>query len=148
MRNPLHGHHRRALMIGLALITTVATPGVPQVGVGGHFVYNDPDFIVTPKTFFGGGFTPDVATQIRDELPDASVVEFRDGFFKLGTGKQEQLNGVPANVEDALRIELQAGADLDAFADGRARLQGLGEDLGVNVVTRSPWSSNAPARNR
>ncbi|MET0628704.1 MAG: FtsX-like permease family protein [Acidimicrobiia bacterium] len=137
MRNPRRtATTAAALMIGLALITLVAIIGASAKASFSSIIDDSvrSDFIVTPKTFFGGGFTPDVATQIRDELPDASVVEFRDGFFKLGTGKQEQLNGVPADVEDALRIDLQPGADLDAFADGGVLVyKDSAKDLGVNV---------------
>jgi putative ABC transport system permease protein len=137
MRNPRRtATTAAALMIGLALITLVAIIGASAKASFSSIIDDSvrSDFIVTPKTFFGGGFTPDVATAIRDELPDASVVEFRDGFFKLADGSQQQLNGVPADVEDALSIELQPGADLDAFADGGVLLhKDEAEDLNATV---------------
>ena len=137
MRNPRRtATTASALMIGLALITLVAIIGSSAKESFSSIIDDSvrADFIVAPETIFGQGFTPDVAARIRDELPDASVVEFRDGFFKLADGSQERLTGVPADVEQALRIELRPGARLGAFADGGVLLyKNAARDLGAKV---------------
>ena len=121
MRNPRRtATTASALMIGLALITLVAVIGASAKKSFSSIIDDSvrADFIVTPEGFFSEGFTPEIAAQIRDELPDASVVEFRQGMFELADGDQEQLLAAPANVEDAITLELRPNADLDAFADG------------------------------
>ncbi len=137
MRNPRRtATTASALMIGLALITLVAVIGSSAKKSFTSIIDDSvrADFIVSPDSFFGGGFTTDVASQIRDELPGASVVEFRNGFFKLADGDQEQLAAVPPNVEDAITVELRPNADLDAFADGGVLLyEDTASDLKVGV---------------
>ncbi|MFI5047293.1 MAG: ABC transporter permease [Acidimicrobiia bacterium] len=109
-----------ALMIGLALITLVAIIGASAKKSFTSIIDNSvrADYIVSPDSLFGQGFTPDVATQIRDQLPSSAVVEFRDGVFKTSDGGEERLNGLPADIEKVLRLDLRPTADLDAFADG------------------------------
>jgi putative ABC transport system permease protein len=121
MRNPRRtATTASALMIGLALITLVAVIGASAKKSFTSIIDDSvrADFIVQSDSFFNEGFTPEIASQIRDELPNASVAEFRVGFFKLTDGDQEQLLAAPANLEDAITVDLRPNADLDAFADG------------------------------
>ena len=74
MRNPRRtATTASALMIGLALITLVAVIGA-SVKTSFSSIIDDSvraDFMVTPKSFFGGGgFTPDVATQVQRRAPE------------------------------------------------------------------------------
>jgi putative ABC transport system permease protein len=137
MRNPRRtATTASALMIGLALITLVAIIGSSAKKSFSSIIDDSvrADFVVTPTGFFSEGFTPDIAAQLRDELPDAAVVEFRNGFFQLADGDQERLAAAPANVEDAIRVDLAPGADLDAFADGGVLLyEDAADDLKLKV---------------
>jgi len=138
MRNPRRtATTASALMIGLALITLVSIFGASAKKSFTSIIDDSvrADFMVTPKSLFGdGGFTPDVAAQVRDELPSATVVEFRNGFFRDAGGSQKPLTAAPADIEQALKIDLRPGADLDAFADGGVLLyEETAKDLKAKV---------------
>ena len=75
------------------------------------------DFLVQGKGFINRGFTPAIADSLQQKLPGAEVVQFRQGEFVVD-GDQTKLFGVSTNVEDAIDIQLQPSADLDAFATG------------------------------
>ena len=105
-----------ALMIGLGLVSFVAIFGASIKDSFAHIIDDTvkADFLVT-----GGfeGFPSEAATAIRDALPDAQVVEFRNGSFQLD-GSTKQLLAVGPNVGDGVDIKLRPGADLAEFADG------------------------------
>ena len=138
MRNPRRtATTASALMIGLALITLVSIFGASAKKSFTSIIDDSvrADFIVTAKGFGGGnGFTPDVASQISDQLPSAAVVEFRNGFFRDPDGSQKPLTAAPADIEQALKIDLRPTADLDAFADDGVLLyKNTAEDLKAKV---------------
>ena len=120
MRNPRRtATTASALMIGLALVTLVSIIGA-SAKLSFERIIDDSvraDFLVQGKGFINRGFTPAIAESLEESLPGAQVVQFRQGDFVVD-GDQRQLFGVSTNVEDAIDIQLQPSADLDAFATG------------------------------
>ncbi|HXY94670.1 MAG TPA: FtsX-like permease family protein [Acidimicrobiia bacterium] len=119
MRNPRRtATTASALMIGLALVTLVAIIGASAKQSFSDIIDSSvrAEWLIQGKGFFNRGFTPAIATSLREELPDAQVVEFRSGDAKIN-GDQEQLLGVTPNVQSAIDIKPRPGADLRAFAN-------------------------------
>jgi putative ABC transport system permease protein len=119
MRNPRRtATTASALMIGLALVTLVAIIGASAKESFANIIDNSvrAEWLIQGKGFFNRGFTPSIAESLRQRLPDAEVVEFRQGTARV-RDDETQLFGVGSNVTEAIDIELRPGADLDAFAD-------------------------------
>jgi putative ABC transport system permease protein len=120
MRNPRRtATTASALMIGLALVTLVAIIGATAKQSFTNIIDDSvrAEWLIQGKGFFSRGFTPAIAESLRQKLPGAHVVEFRQGEFAVD-GDQRQLFGVNPNVEDAIDIKLRPGANLAAFAGG------------------------------
>jgi putative ABC transport system permease protein len=120
MRNPRRtATTASALMIGLALVTLVAILGASTKQSFNNIFDSSirADFLVQGKGFFSRGFTPDIASQLRDDLPGAEIVQVRQGAA-IVDGDTTRLVAVTPNIESAVDIGLEPGARLGAFADG------------------------------
>jgi len=104
-------------MIGLTLVSMVA---VLAASLKGSFTetirgQSSADFVLSPKGFFP--FSPAAAEQIRAELPDATVVEYRIGVIQIGNDTVNVLGASP-DFTEITDIGLRPGARRDAFARG------------------------------
>jgi putative ABC transport system permease protein len=120
MRNPRRtATTASALMIGLALVTLVAIIGASAKQSFTSIIDDTvkAEWLIQGKGFISRGFSPAVAATLDEKLPDAQIVEFRQGNALI-KGDTTQLFGVGPNVNDAINIKLRPGAHLDAFADG------------------------------
>jgi putative ABC transport system permease protein len=120
MRNPRRtASTASALMIGLALVTLVAIIGASAKQSFTNIIDDTvrADWLIQGKGFFNRGFSPELAASLRQKLPGAQVVEFREGGAVI-EGSTTRLFGVSPNVNDAIDIKLRQSAALDAFASG------------------------------
>jgi putative ABC transport system permease protein len=120
MRNPRRtATTASALMIGLALVTLVAILGASTKQSFNNIFDTSirADFLVQGEGFFSRGFTPDIAAQLRDELPDAEIIEVRQGAAIVDRDSTSVVAVTP-NIESAVDIGIKPGARLDAFAEG------------------------------
>jgi putative ABC transport system permease protein len=106
-----------ALMIGLTLVSMVA---VLAASLKGSFTetirgQSTADFVLSPKGFFP--FSPAAAERIQEELPDATVIEYRVGVIQIGNDTVNVLGASP-NFTEITKIGLKPGARRDAFARG------------------------------
>jgi putative ABC transport system permease protein len=136
MRNPRRtATTASALMIGLALITLVAIIGASAKQSFSDIIDSTvkAEWLIQGKGFFNRGFTPEIAQSLRQKLPGAELVEFRQGNVRID-GDDTRLFGVDPNVNDAIDIKLQAGARLGAFArDGVLVFKDTAKDHGWKV---------------
>ena len=120
MRNPRRtATTASALMIGLALVTLVAIIGASTKQSFSNIFDTSirADWLVQGKGFFSRGFPPEIAAQLRDQLPGAEIVEVRQGAAIVDSDTTS-IVAVSPNIESAVDIGIRRGADLDAFADG------------------------------
>jgi putative ABC transport system permease protein len=136
MRNPRRtATTASALMIGLALITLVAIIGASAKQSFADIIDSTvkAEWLIQGKGFFNRGFTPAIAESLRQDLPGAQVVEFRQGNVRID-GDNTRLFGVDPNVNDAIDIKLRPGARLGAFArDGVLVFKDTAKDNGWKV---------------
>jgi putative ABC transport system permease protein len=107
-----------ALMIGLALVTLIAIFGASAKDSFGAAIdaQTRADFVISSESF--QGFSPQVATAIRDRLDGGTVVEIRTGSVQLA-GTAVNVSGVSGDVEQAFDVALRGNARIaDYDTDG------------------------------
>jgi len=106
-----------ALMIGLALVSAVAIMSESFKSSFASAIRSQTtaDFILSPKGF--QPFSPEAATQIRKELPGATVVEYRTGTMQVN-GESVVVLGASPDFYKMTDTGLQPGVRKADFADG------------------------------
>ena len=137
MRNPRRtATTASALMIGLALVTLVAVIGSSTKDSFARLIDEGfhADYVVRGKGLFGGGFAPELADSIRQDLPDAQVIQFRNGVADVG-GDAKLVLGTSPGIQQAVDLDLHPGARLGAFEQegGVILFEDQAKDLGVRA---------------
>jgi putative ABC transport system permease protein len=132
-----------ALMIGLALVSAIAIMAASFKESFRSAIEDQTtaDFILSPTGF--QPFSPEAATEIRDQIPGSLVVEYRFGTVELA-GDSVAVLGASPEFWRMTKVGLQAGARRKAFENGgvfvyekEAKDRGLkvGDQLDVRFPT-------------
>jgi putative ABC transport system permease protein len=131
-----------ALMIGLALVSAVAIMAASFKSSFRSAIEDQTtaDFILSSSTF--SGFSPEAAEQIREELPDSTIVQYRFGTIEID-GDSTGVLGASPNFWKMTDAGILPGARKGGFNNGgvlvyedEAKSKGL--KVGDEIPVRFP----------
>ncbi len=128
-----------ALMIGLALVSTMAIAGASAKASVDRTIESNFAGDAVVSNVFGTAFSPSVATDA-ESLPEVgSVARLRWGFGRI-EGRREGVAGVdPAAVTDLVRVDMTSGS-FDGLRDGTVVVdESTAEQRGLTVGDEVPF---------